>query len=126
MQEGIYQGFEKQLVGANRHLVFFEGGPVSQKHQAMVDHCKSQSFKGCEIVGKVRSSTMANTSGTAEEERTATNSNGGDHVDDGVLCKIQLRSSDVEWAVVRPSVLPSSSFTSNHTSGYDRQDSADR
>ena len=31
---------------------------------------------------------------------------GDTSADDDVLCKIQLRSPDVEWAVVRPSTLP--------------------
>eukprot|EP01046_Picozoa_sp_COSAG06_P064121 COSAG06_NODE_15181_length_1091_cov_12.931452_1_plen_119_part_10 len=49
IREGTYQGFERRLVGANRHLLLFEGGLMDETTQAAVGG-GSYSYKGCEIV----------------------------------------------------------------------------
>ena len=103
VQRGIYQGFERQLIGANRHLVLFEGGLMGENQEAATEHRRAQLFKGCEIVRQFRAG-MSNRGGATGGG--ATGSGTSDSADEDVLCKIQLRCPDVEWAVVRPSTLP--------------------
>lgn len=104
VQRGIYQGFERRLIGANRHLVLFEGGLMGENQQTVTEHRRAQLFKGCEIVGLFRAG-MSDRGG-ATGWGGAGSGTGDTSADDDVLCKIQLRSPDVEWAVVRPSTLP--------------------
>ena len=92
IREGTYQGFERRLVGANRHLLLFEGGLMDETTQAAVGG-GSYSYKGCEIVRLVDGA-----SGGGGDSR------GGGGAG-GVLCKVQLRDANVEWEVLRPAVL---------------------
>jgi hypothetical protein len=104
VQRGIYQGFERHLIGANWHLVLFEDGLMGENQQVVAEHRTPPSFKGCEIAGLVRAG-MSNRSGATGGGAVGSGSSDS-RAGEGVLCKIQLRSTDVEWAVVRPSRLP--------------------
>ena len=87
--------------------MLFEGGLAGKNQGAVAEHHREKLFKGCEIVGQVQDTSMSNHIGATGGGATSSGSNDCpiDEVE-GLLCKIQLRSPDVEWEVIRPSSLP--------------------